>query len=40
MTAVVGEDVKKEEHSSVVGGIASLFNQSENCSGSSSENWT
>jgi hypothetical protein len=35
-----GEDVGKEEHSSIVGGIASLYNHSGNQSGSSSENWT
>jgi hypothetical protein len=32
--------VKKEEHSSIVGGIASLYNNSGNQSGGSSENWT
>ena len=31
---------EKEEHSSIVGGIASLYNHSGNQSGSSSENWT
>jgi hypothetical protein len=40
VTADDGEDVEKEEHSSVVGGIASLYNHSGNQSGSSSENWT
>ena len=35
-----GEDVKKEEHSSIAGGIASLYNHSGNQSGGSSENWT
>jgi hypothetical protein len=35
-----GEDVEKEEHSSIVGGIASLYNHSGNQSGGSSENWT
>jgi hypothetical protein len=34
------EDVENEEHSSIVGGIASLYNHSGNQSGSSSENWT
>jgi hypothetical protein len=34
------KDVEKEEHSSIVGGIASLYNHSGNQSGSSSENWT
>jgi hypothetical protein len=32
--------VEKEEHSSIVGGIASWYNHSENQSGGSSENWT
>jgi hypothetical protein len=40
MTADAGKDVEKEEHSSIVGGIASLYNHSENQSGGSSENWT
>jgi hypothetical protein len=35
-----GEDVGKEEHSSIAGRIASLYNLSGNQSGSSSENWT
>jgi hypothetical protein len=34
------EDVEKEEHSSIVGGIASLYNHFGNQSGGSSENWT
>ena len=34
------EDVEKEKHSSIVGGIASLYNHSGNQSGSSSESWT
>jgi hypothetical protein len=38
MTADAGEDVEKEEHSSIVGGIASLYNCSGNQSGGSSEN--
>jgi hypothetical protein len=38
--AHVGEDMEKEEHSSNVGGIASLYNHSGNQSGGSSENWT
>jgi hypothetical protein len=38
--ADAGEDVEKEEHSSIVGGISSLYNHSGNQSGSSSENWT
>jgi hypothetical protein len=40
MTADVGEDVEKEEHSSIVGGTASLYNHSGNQSGGSWENWT
>jgi hypothetical protein len=36
VTADAGEDVEKEELSSIVGGIASWYNQS----GRSSENWT
>jgi hypothetical protein len=35
-----GEDVEKEEHYSIVGGIASWFSHSGNQSGSSSEKWT
>ena len=40
VTADAGEDVEKGEHSSIVGGIASLYNHSGNQSGGSSENWT
>jgi hypothetical protein len=40
VTADAGEDVEKEEHSSIVCGIASLYNHSGNQSGGSSENWT
>jgi len=40
VTADAGEDVEKEEHSSIVGGIASLYNHSGNHSGRSLENWT
>jgi hypothetical protein len=40
VTADAGEDVEKEEHSSIVGGIASLYNHSGKQSGGSSENWT
>jgi hypothetical protein len=40
VTADAGEDVEKEEHSSMVGGIASWYNQSGNQSGDFSENWT
>jgi hypothetical protein len=39
VTADAGEDVEKEEHSSIVGGIASLYSHSGNQSGGSSENW-
>jgi hypothetical protein len=34
------EDVKKEEHSSTVGGIPSWYNHFGNQSDNSSENWT
>ena len=40
VTADTGKDVEKEEHSSIVGGIASLYNHSGNQSGGSSENCT
>jgi hypothetical protein len=40
VTADAGEDVKKEEHSSSVGGIASWYNHSGNLSVGFSENWT
>jgi hypothetical protein len=40
VTADAGEDVEKEEQSSIVGGIASVYNHSGNQSGDSSENWT
>jgi hypothetical protein len=40
LTADAGEDVEKDEHSYIVGGIASLYNHPGNQSGSSSENWT
>jgi hypothetical protein len=33
------EDVEKEEHSSIAGGIANWYNHSGNQSGGSSENW-
>ena len=36
-TADAGEDVEKEAHSFIVGGIPSLYNHSGNQSGSSSE---
>jgi hypothetical protein len=38
VTTHVGEDVKKEEHSSFTGGIANWYNHSGNKSGGSSEN--
>jgi hypothetical protein len=40
VSADAGEDVEKEEHSSIVGGIASLYNHSGNQCGGCSENWT
>ena len=40
VTADAGDYVEKEEHSSIVGGIASLYKYSGNHSGGSSENWT
>ena len=40
VTADAGNDVKKEEHSFIVGGIASLYNHPGNQSGGFSENWT
>jgi hypothetical protein len=40
VTADAGEDVEKEKHSSIAGGITSLYNHSGNQSGGSSENWT
>jgi hypothetical protein len=39
VTVHVGEDVEKEEHSSIAGGIANWYNHSGNQSGDSSENW-
>jgi hypothetical protein len=39
VTEDADEDVEKEEHSSIFGGIAGLYNHSENQSGGSSENW-
>jgi hypothetical protein len=36
--ADAGEDVEKEEHSSIAGGIAGLYNHSGKESGGSSEN--
>ena len=40
MTADADEDVEKEEHSSIAGGIASWYKCSGNQPGGSSENWT
>jgi hypothetical protein len=40
VTADTGKDVDEEEHSSIAGGIASLYNHSGNHFGASSENWT
>jgi hypothetical protein len=40
VTADAGVDVEKEEHSSIVGGIAGLYNHSGNQSGGSSGHWT
>jgi len=34
-----GEDVEKEKHSPIIGGIAIWYNHSGNQSGSSTENW-
>jgi hypothetical protein len=40
VTGDAGEDVEKEEPSSIAGGNASWYNHSRNQSGGSSENWT
>jgi hypothetical protein len=40
VTAEVGEDVEKEEHSSIAGGISSWYSNSGYQSDCSSENWT
>jgi hypothetical protein len=40
VTADAGKDVEKEEHSSIVGGIANLYSHSGNHFGGSSEKWT
>ena len=40
VTADAGEDVEKEEHSSIAGGIASWYNHSGNQFGGYSESWT
>jgi hypothetical protein len=39
VTADAGDDVEKEEHSSIVGEFASWYNHSGNQSGGSSEKW-
>jgi hypothetical protein len=40
VTADAGKYVEKEEHSSIAGVIASLYNHSGSFSSGSSENWT
>jgi hypothetical protein len=40
IAADTGEDVEKEEHFSIAGGIASWYNNSGNEFGGSLENWT
>jgi hypothetical protein len=40
VTADAGKDVEKEEHSSIAGRIASLYNHSGNQFGGFSENWS
>jgi hypothetical protein len=40
VTAVAGEDMEKEEYSSIAGGIAIWDNHFENKSDGSSEYWT
>jgi hypothetical protein len=40
VTADAGEDVEKEEHSSITDGITSWYHHSGNKFGGSSENWT
>jgi hypothetical protein len=39
VTTHVGEDVEKEEHSSIAGVIVNWYGHSGNQSGGSSENW-
>jgi hypothetical protein len=39
VTSHVGEDVEKEEHSSIAVRIVNWYNHSGNLSGGSSENW-
>ena len=40
MTEDAGQDVEKEEHSYIAGGIVNWYNRSENQFGGCSENWT
>ena len=40
VTTDADKDVEKEEHPSIVGGIASWYNHTGNQSGGFSENWT
>jgi len=40
VAADASEDVEKEEHSSIAGGIESCYNHCGNQSGGSSGNWT
>jgi hypothetical protein len=40
VTGNSGKDVEKEEHSSLVGGIARWYYHSDNLSRGSTENWT
>jgi len=40
VTTDAGDDVEKEEHSSIVGGMTIWFKHSGKQSGDSSENWT
>jgi len=40
VTVDAGGDVEKEEHSSIIGEIASWYNHSGNQCGGSTENWT
>jgi len=40
VTTDAGEDVEKEEHSSIVAGMANWYKHSGNQSEGSSENWT
>ena len=39
MTAPAGDDVEKEEHSSISGGITNMYNHSVNQSECFSEDW-